>query len=254
MKDLQREILNQVATGSITAEEGAARLEALEAPVAAPSPPAAAPSPAPASTGIDKVRVIARFGNTEILADPTVATAVADGPHRARQDGDTMVIEQTTIGEEASFEFTRPGAAIYGFDVTRKLVVRVNPNLPLSASVQAGNLRIEGLRARLDAEVQAGNLKIDGFQAPLNLVVMAGNVNATGRLVSGDSAVRCEMGQVRVNLTRDSSVRIKARTTIGKISVDGESIRSGTKEVTIGSGAGTLDLECTMGNVKVSVE
>ncbi|HMC69291.1 MAG TPA: hypothetical protein VKJ07_09070, partial [Mycobacteriales bacterium] len=108
MKDLQREILNQVATGTITAEEGAARLEALESRVLPPSPPAAVASPPTVPTGIGQVRVVARFGNTEIVGDPTIATAVADGPHRARQDGDTMVIEQTTIGEETSFEFTRP--------------------------------------------------------------------------------------------------------------------------------------------------
>ena len=88
---------------------------------------------------------MSRFGNTEIIGDPTVATAVADGPHRAHQDGDTMVFEQTPVSEDPSFEFVRPQGrvVISGFGFGRKLTVRVNPSLPLNASVQAGNLRIE---------------------------------------------------------------------------------------------------------------
>ena len=92
MNDQRREILNQVASGTITAEEGAARLEALESEAAATEAIPAQP-PAP-STGIRQVTVNSRFGNTEIVGDPTVATAVAEGPHRARQDGDAMVIDQ----------------------------------------------------------------------------------------------------------------------------------------------------------------
>ncbi|TMD40217.1 MAG: DUF2089 domain-containing protein, partial [Chloroflexi bacterium] len=107
MNDPRREILSQVAAGKISAEEGAARLEALESEPALPSTPR--PSPAsPAGAGIKQVRVVARLGNTEIIGDPSVSYAVADGPHKARQEGDTMVIEQSPLDDEASFEFSRP--------------------------------------------------------------------------------------------------------------------------------------------------
>src|SRR5258708_15664687 len=97
MKDLQREIINQVAAGTISAEEGAARLESLEAAEAGP------PS-APTHPGTRTVRVVSGIGSAEIVGDPSVAFAVADGPHRARQDGDTMVIEQGPIvGDNFSF-------------------------------------------------------------------------------------------------------------------------------------------------------
>src|SRR6266851_1737843 len=142
MKDLKREILNQVASGKISAEEGAARLDSLESVESAS--PAGASRPAPP-------------------------------PFQAAPSG------------------------------TRR--VRV--------------------------------------------------ATASGRLAGGASKVRCEMGNVTINLDKGSSVRVTARTTLGKVAVDsggGEQIILGQsgKEVTLGSGAGTLDIECTMGNVRVS--
>ncbi len=243
MSDLRREILNQVAAGTISAEEGAARLEALESQADAPS------SPAPATAATKLIEVITRFGNTDVIGDPSVAVAVADGPHQARQDGDRLVIEQTPLTGETTFEFNRPYAriAIPGFDFRRKLTVRMNPELALHSTVQAGNLRIEGVKGPLTSDVQAGNCVVDGFAGQIRLSVAAGNIEATGRLDGGDSSIRCQMGEVRMRLDRTSNVRISARTTMGKVNV------VGVKDQTVGSGAGTLDVICTMGDVMVEV-
>ena len=92
MNDQRREILNQVAAGTTTAEEGAARLEALEANPSATPSPSSAPAQKPGAE-IRQLKVVSRFGNAEIVGDPSVAYASAEGPHRARQDGDTMVID-----------------------------------------------------------------------------------------------------------------------------------------------------------------
>jgi hypothetical protein len=247
MKDLQREILNQVAAGTISAEEGAARLAALESP---PSAEDATSMPAPMPTSsIRQVTVNSRFGNTEILGDPSVATAVADGPHRARQDGDTMVIDQSPLSGDTSFEFVRPFGriAVSGFDRSSKLTVRMNPALALRTRVQAGNLRIEGVKGPVTSDVQAGNCIVEGFAGPVNLSVSAGNLEATGRLDSGMSSIRCQMGEVKVNLDRTSSVRITAHTTLGKVAVEG------VRDQVVGTGAGALEINCTMGDVKVTV-
>ena len=251
MKDLQREILTQVASGAISAEEGAARLEALATPSAG-APVGALP---PASGEVRQVKVVSRFGNAEIVGDPSVASAVADGPHRARQEGDTLLIEQSPVNEDTSFEFRRPQSRVVvnGFDFGRKLTIRMNPSLPLTANVQAGNLRIQGLTSPVLADVQAGNCKLDDFRGPIKLSVMAGNIDASGRIDSGKSSIRCEMGEVKVALARGSSVRINARTTMGKVAIEGDGIRKDSHEVTLGSGTGTLDMECTMGNIRVAV-
>jgi DUF4097 and DUF4098 domain-containing protein YvlB len=253
MQDLQREILSQVAAGTLSAEDAAARLEALET-----EPPAATPRPAPASDpggGVKHVRVVNRLGNTEIVGDPGVSYAFAEGPHKARQEGDTMIIEQSPLDDEMSFEFSRPLGRIRvpGINIGGELTVRMNPALPLAAKTQAGNIRITGVNGAIAAEVQAGNCDIVGFRGPINLQVTAGNVTAKGRLDSGASAIRCQMGEVRVVLDKTSSVRIRARTTMGEISFENVEA-TGRGDVTLGSGAGTLDCDCTMGTIRIAVE
>jgi len=261
MKDLKREILNQVASGKISAEEGAARLDSLESVESASPAGASRPAPpAPQPSGARRVRVASAIGSAEIVGDPSVAYAVAEGPHRARQDGDTMVIEQGPLDENDHFSFNRADrrALIDSMDIgRRKLIVRMNPDLALTAHLNAGSLRIEGVHGPITGEVLAGSCRITDFASPVDLSIQAGNLSASGRLAGGASKVRCEMGNVTINLDKGSSVRVTARTTLGKVAVDGgggEQIILGQsgKEVTVGSGAGTLDIECTMGNVRVS--
>jgi len=263
MKDLKREILNQVAAGTISAEEGATRLDSLEsvdsatpAGVSRPAPPAF--QPVPSSTR--RVRVTSAIGSAEIVGDPSVAFAVAEGPHRVRQDGDTMIIEQGPLDEHDHFSFSRSDrrALIDTMDIgRRKLKVRMNPDLALAVHVNAGALRIDGIHGAITAEILAGSCKISDFASTLDLSTQAGNLSASGRLAGGASKIRCEMGNVTINLEKGSSVKVTARTTLGKVAVDesgGEQIILGHsgQEVTVGSGAGSLDIECTMGNVRVS--
>ena len=264
---MRREILKQVAAGTVTAEEGASRLESLEA-TATSAPAPATPSSAPfaaAGSATRRVKVISQIGTAEIVGDPSVAYVVADGPHRARQEGDTMVIDHLPLDDDDNFSFGRGHGnerhiVINGFDIQRrKLTVRMNPDLALIASVQAGNVRVDGVHGPITGDVQIGNCKISDFRSPLNLTVQAGNITASGRLDTGASKVRCEMGAVKINLEKGSSVRITARTTMGKIGIEGEgteraNVAQAGKEVTIGSGASTLDVECTMGNVKVTAD
>ena len=264
MEDKKREILDQVRTGTITAEEGAARLDELaseSAPATAtrerPSTPASQPAPQAAA-----VKVLSQFGSAEVVADRTVATAIAEGPHRVRVDGDTMVIEHVPFQEEDTWTFgtARRRIEINGFDFKnrRSLKVRMNPDLPLVVSVQAGSLRVDGVHGPITAEVQAGSCNVNDFRGPINVVAQAGTVTASGCIDSGASKVRCEMGSIRISLDKQSSVKISARTTMGKVAIDDESgeraiAGQAGKDVTIGSGAGTLDIEGTMGNVRISV-
>jgi hypothetical protein len=260
MKDLQREILTQVASGKISAEEGAARLESLDATEAPPAAEPAKPSAPAATENPRRIRLGSIIGTAEVVGDPSVAYAVAEGPHAARQDGDTMVIEQSPLVESTD-RFTFGHAerfVVNGLDLQRrKLKVRMNPELALAAAVSAGSLRVEGVRGPISAEILAGTCRISGFRGPLDLTIQAGNLVASGRLDSGTSKVRCDMGSVAINLEEGSSVRISARTSMGKVYIasDGSEqviLGQSGKEVRIGSGAASLDVECTMGLVKVS--
>jgi Toastrack DUF4097 len=249
MEDRQREILNQVAAGTISAEEGAARIEALEAE----SGPAATP-PSPQS-GPKRVKIVSRFSNTEIVADPSVKYAVADGPHNARQDGDTLFIGQSPLDDDQAFQFTRPlgRLSLRGLAASGMLTVRMNPTLALSATVQAGNLRIRGMHGALACEVQAGSCDVTDFRGPISIHVTAGNLTATGRLDRGASSVRCEMGEVHVSLDRTSNVKVKAHSRLGDISFSGAGTTAGN-ELTLGSGDASLDCDCIMGSVRIAVE
>jgi len=246
MNDPRREILSQVAAGTITAEEGAARLEAL----------GASPSPAPATPAqgaVKQVKIVSRLGNTDVVGDPSVSVAVADGPHNVRQDGDTMLIEQSAF-TDGGFEFSRRLGRTVIDALDRNLTVRVNPALPLTVKVQAGNVRIERIESPLTAEVQAGNCVVTDFHAPITLSVIAGNVEASGQLDSGTSSIKCRMGEVNVSLDRRSSVRIRTRNTMGEVALDGDGITFTGNEARVGSGAGSLDIDCTMGSVRVAVK
>jgi hypothetical protein len=262
MRDLQREILNQVATGTISAEEGAARLEALEARPApaweaqASAPTAAGPSAPPAR----KVKVVANIGMAEIAGDPSVAFVTADGPHRAHQEGDTMVIDHLPLGGDDNFSFgsdTLRRVLRRGFDLERRdMTIRMNPDLALTVITKAGDVRVDGVHGPISAEVKAGNCTISDFRSPLDVIVQAGSVNASGRLDGGASKVRCQMGSVKINLEKGSSVRVSARTTMAEVALEGAAAAGAAaarigNTVTIGGGAGTLDIDCTMGDVKV---
>ena len=268
MQDKKREILNQVRDGVITAEEGMARLEELSAeepaaPRATTTATAlpAGPSSLPSAGAAKAIKVVSQFGSAEVVADPSVTGAVADGPHTARIDGDTLIIEHVPFQEDDTFKFGLAGrrVEINGFDfkTNRRMKVRMNPDLPLTASVQAGSFRVDGVHGRINAEVQAGSCIVNDFRGPINLIAQAGSVTASGRIDSGDSKIRCEMGSVRVSLDKQSSVKITARTTLGKVTIDGDGgefaiAGQGAKAVTIGGGVGTLDIEGTMGSVRVS--
>src|SRR5439155_20355300 len=146
MEDKRRQILNQVRTGTITAEEGAARLDELASENAAgtatrerPAPAALQPAPNAAS-----VKGVSQFGSAEVVADPTVATAVADGPHRVRLDGNTMVIEHGPFQEEDTFTFGMAGRDIVSEGIAlehrRGLKLGMPPDLLLLPGVRAAGL------------------------------------------------------------------------------------------------------------------
>ena len=70
---------------------------------------------------------------------------------------------------------------------------------------------------------------------------------ASGRLDSGASKLRCQMGEMKIRLDKGSSVRITAHSTMGDVSIDGAfgdgAVSRSGGEVTIGAGAATLDIE-----------
>lgn len=277
MEDERRAVLERVARGEVSPAEGAAMLDELDAKAPGASPADARdprdwtadwpggeswaePAPAPSGERAARIRVVRAIGTADVIGDPTVTEAVAEGPHVARREGDTLVIEGNDGGfDMQGFIFTwprhhRPTHYRRGFGPAGMLPlrVRVNPDLPLEVDAQAGRLRIRGVHGPIQANVQAGSTDIVDFRSPFDLNVQAGSVNARGRLDHGTSRVRCDAGSVRVRLEPGSSVRVAARSTLGKVRFDGEDERH--QPWVVGRGEGTLDIDATMGTVRVMVD
>jgi hypothetical protein len=284
MQDERRAVLERVARGELTPAEAASLLEEIErggqqderdprdwaADWTTPQPDAAtrpgqtstSPEPAPGG-GATRIRVIRSVGSADIIGDPSVREAIAEGPHVARREGDLLLIEGQDdwyAGGGAGFRFDwaenrhrqhrmRHGRG-FRWDDHTPLRVRVNPDLPLDVDTQAGRVRVRGVHGPIRANVQAGSTDITDFRSPFDIRVQAGSVSARGRLEGGASRITCEAGSVRIQLERGSSVRVTAHTTLGKVSFD-DGARS---PWTIGGGDGSLDIDATMGTVRVSAE
>ena len=236
----RREILSRVAAGTISPEEAASQLDAVHA------------DERQAESSIRTVRVVRQLGSFEIIGDPSVRDAVAEGPHHARIEGDVMVIEGGTSDGPGGFMFG------LGRNLLRDAVlIRMNPALGLDVQVQAGDCGVRGVEGPIRARVQAGSATIDGFASTVDFSVNAGDLQATGRLDSGDSRIACKMGSARLHLERGSSVRIKSRNSLGDIELPDRSSETGgtgNGDFIVGAGAASLAIETTLGSVKVTTD
>src|SRR3982074_2940021 len=164
MEDRRRDILRRVASGELSPDDAAGMLDEAE-----PRGALAVTTEIPGERAA-RIRVVRTAGWTEIVGDPGVQEAVAEGPHVARRDGDTLIIEgEEDTAELPGFRFSwRRGYHLHFGDV-RPLRIRMNPNLPLEVEAQAGSLRVRDVKAPIRADVQAGQTRIEAFSAPLRL-------------------------------------------------------------------------------------
>ncbi|GAC1478993.1 MAG: hypothetical protein PVSMB9_02050 [Candidatus Dormibacteria bacterium] len=238
----RREILTKVARGELSPQEAAEQLTQAEAESEA------------GTSSVARIRVDGQLGSLQILGDPTVREAVASGPHRARVEGDTLIIE----GEHRDAGgFTFSGHLPFSWAAAgdRRLVIRMNPALALELAIQAGSCLVRGIEGPIRADVQAGSLKIDGLRGPIQASVQAGSLKAAGVLSQGASRITCEAGSVSIHLERGSDVRISARASLGKVTLPGTGggiTRGGASEATVGTGQASLQIESMMGSVIVS--
>jgi hypothetical protein len=256
MEDARREILTQVAAGTLTPTEAASRLDEVE------RGQNEAPGSQPTSSGgadTNGIRVRSNFGRIIVLGDPSVDQATADGPHVARHENGILVIE-TEHRFDGDFWFgQRDQGRWWNSFRPPTVTVRMNPHLEAWISADAGTVTVRDILAPIHAEVQAGSLVIQGFSGPLDLATSAGSIRAEGRLSAGSSRIRCEMGSIRVTLAPDSDVRVRALANMGKLSLDNGTGPSGPgrhwgerQEAVYGVGTASLDIESEMGSVTVS--
>jgi hypothetical protein len=292
MAPTEREILEAVASGQMTPGEAAERLNETrrlsdtgrgEPPDGHDAPPADPLEGRDAVEGRDvptgeggrfsqaagtgselALRVSATARSVRVIGDPSVAEATVDGFHRVRRDGNTLFVDGNIELDEPgafTFEGRRPPWHRQWANWRRfaePLVVRVHPGCPVDAEVSAGSLTVVGVTGPLHIVIAAGSARLDGIVSPIDVEARAGAVRVRGRLDAGESRIRCEAGSVNVQLTRGSDVRVRARADLGRVRVQGvsghEPQLGSQREVTIGAGTATLDIEAAMGSVDVHTE
>lgn len=263
MSDELRDLLNRVASGEISPEEAQARLtaEASAQPSQAPTTPQESPQSSTPPEPVRRVSIRTSAVRLTVVGDPTVDTAIADGPHRAEHVGDTLTIHSDLGAGQYEADVPRTAFATWIANVNRAgshIRVRVNPDLPLEVLTVAGSLELSGMRSAVSVGVEAGSAKLTGGSGALRASVASGSLEAEWEF-HGESTVSSDLGSTRITVLPGSDVSITAEATLGLASIrmpDGSLLKAsaaGIPPVVVGAGAGRLTTSARLGSLVVSV-
>jgi hypothetical protein len=223
---------------------------ATETPVSSSHPN----EPAVRSTGPTRLRVRAVGRRVRIVGEPFLATVAVEGPHVMRHDGDVL-----TVASEGEFQATLDNFTLRTpnlrdlqerfVDLTRELVIKVNPRLDVEIEVTAGSVSIERAPRVSHVRITAGSAKLRDVTGPLDLLVQGGSATIEGGISVGDSKLRVESGSLQVNLLVGTNATVTNDVQLGRLSWDGES--GGPAQRIVGNGAAGLRIEGMMGAVTV---
>lgn len=281
-----RDILDSVAAGRITPQEASALLAARSAPADTPdsqthtttpsdpvhSGPVTTVADSPAAqtwdsssrssepvvraggSGPTRLRVRAVGRRVRIVGEPFLATVAVEGPHVMRHEGDVL-----TVASEGEFQATLDNFTLRTpnlrdlqerfVDLTRELVIKVNPRLEVEIEVTAGSVSIERAPRVSHVRITAGSAKLRDVTGPLDLLVQGGSATVEGAVSTGDSKLRVESGSLQVNLLVGTNATVTNDVQLGRLTWDGES--GGPVERVVGSGGAGLRIEGMMGAVNV---
>jgi hypothetical protein len=256
--DPLRDLLARVAAGEVAPEEAARLLDED------PSAPTHDRASAPPTVGGEVTAIMIKAGGVKltVVADPTVDTLVADGPHALRQDGPTLVLE----APGADGWKTQPAPkylawvpnVVWTAGRGEKVHVRVNPALPLTVDASASSVDIVGTRSTLTLGGSASSVKVRDHVGSIHGTLSMGSAAMVGT-ITGPSDFTCELGSVDLRLERGSDVTVTAFAEMGSLTMapgsGGESSYDGTASRTLVSGAGTHPFGVTvrMGSASIVV-
>lgn len=292
MNDAQRAILEAVAAGRLSPEDGALALTEEEGHDEGPA---------------RLLRVQAAGRHLRVVGDETVGEVDVEGLHEARREGDALVVTAHRQAGEGSFSFVGPP---FGRDALRAwreelrnltrqarraerdarrgfpswettwgpgsggapdwtewhrwaepLVIRANPDLAVEVDVTASACTLTGLRGHTKVDISAGTATLEQMRGSLDLRAQAASVRVRARLTEGRSRVRCEAGSVVVELEQGSDVTVRTQTELGRVRLRrGERATGGgagvrvNDELVVGEGHAALDIDAVMGSVEVRAE
>jgi hypothetical protein len=260
-----RTLLNKVAAGEVSPTDAADQLDATAAaPVAAPMTGATeAPAHPSGSTSVARIVISSEGAKLTVVADPTVAEAIAEGPHQFSREGDVLRVRTGEPTDDGGFRagggkprwlnWLPPGPG------QRRVTVRVNPLIPLELDAMASDIEVTGLRRRLVARVNTSQFIVRDHVGSLDFSVLMSNSDIDVLLREGDSRITSDLSDVTVRLQPDSDVRVRATAKMGSVDFDRSATFSqktsdgfsASSDAVIGAGTASLSVEARMGAVKV---
>jgi hypothetical protein len=258
--DFLRDLLTRVASGSLEVD-AAARL--LDEDPTAPTLDRTSHLPSSLPGSVTAVMIKAGGVKLTIVADPTVDTLVADGPHSLRQDGPTLVLE--CPGQDGWK--TQPAPKYLGWVPNvvwtagrgEKVHVRVNPALPLTVDATACAVELVGTRSSLTLGGSASSVKVRDHVGSVHGTMSMGSAAVVGT-ITGPSDLVCELGSLDLRLEPGSDVTVTAFAEMGSLKVargsgGDASSYDGTASQTVVAGGGTHPMGITvrMGSASIVV-
>lgn len=215
------------------------------------------PTRRPAPTGgVEKLSVRAVGRRVRIIAEPSVSTVSADGPHMLRRNG--AVLEVSSDGELGAsidgFQLLRATRSLDDFrslGLGKELLLRVNPDLLVDVEVTAGSLTTDGVSRLGSVRVTAGGARLLGVEQIGDALVQAGQATVNGLFREGRSRIRVESGSLTLQVVEGSDLTVTTDAQLGRVSWGGEHAGFTGNEVVIGRGTARLDLEVVMGHASV---
>jgi hypothetical protein len=209
----------------------------------------------PMPAGVQRVTVRAIGRRVRLIGEPAINGVAVDGPHVIKRDGETLA-----ISSEGDM-----GVSIDGFSMlrnptnlkshvnglARELSIRVNPTLQVEVEVTGGSVAAERLPGLTRVRVTAGTAKVSDVDGPIDLLVQAGTATLDAQLTKGRSRVRVESGAANVTLRRGSDVRVHTESQLGRVSWTG-AVTGQSKDVEIGRGRASLDVEVLVGTAQIA--
>ena len=185
-------------------------------------------------------------------------------------EGTTLVVESmdspftlNDVGEpgakgHASFSFADlPRGLAWAKSWTeQRLVVRVNPELPVELDAAGASVKISGIEGGAKLRVIAAALKLERVRGPLDLDVLSSSVKGFAA-PTGTSRIACESASVKLLLGAGSDVRITSRNRLGKVVLPTAVSKGGlvdpdVTEAVVGAGRGTLTIDAVMSSVMLT--
>ena len=215
-----------------------------------------APFKADKINGVSKILVKATGRKVKIIADPQVSTAAAEDVHQVRRSGTTLEIrgdkEFTGVVDAISWARSlRSLDDVRALGIGKEMTVRVNPALVVDIELTGSSLVVSEVPHIGKVRLTAGSATMTGARCVSDLVLQAGQATICGLFTEGWSRIRCESGQVVVDVDPTSDVVLRADAQLGRVTWEGKDDVDG--ELTLGAGTAHLDVGVVIGHAAIKI-